>query len=254
MMKLKLAAALVASTAAITMLAGCPAVNTPDTGTPFTWDPNALFTGELTYAGEPVAFDSSYTHKIKIREAGESTLPPTVDLIQNRYFQFISGVTADKAYQAISDYSGPAATDKTSLNMIRLMVSSPATASTSATRPQVKMDLKWDINPSTGFDTKVTSYPVTFTHNALTLTGKEFQYQIQVVDSANSTVWGSAWSTSVSRSWNGKRGTETDTPTGAEVADGTYGYRIKFREMNGTYGGANIYGESQLIPLTIQRP
>lgn len=262
-MKLKLAGALVAATAAITMLAGCPTGTPTPTVEPFKYDPAAPIKGEVTYDGQPLDFASSnYTHKMEIKESGaDKRLGQTSEIYEGKYFQF-KNVTDGKSYQVISDYNGPEATDKASLNMIDLYVTEPATASAASTTANVKMDLRWNVNPGVDFNSDQTGSTIVFTHNALQNTG--VQYQIQVVDpSDNSTIYSSAWKTGTSTTWNRKlmkRDTngkvvageaENDSPTGNDVSAGNYSYRIKFRKEGGTYGGKNFYGETQAIPFKI---
>ena len=256
-MKLKFAAALVAGSAAVVMLAGCPVPGTtPDTGTPFSYDPAAPIKGEVTYDGKPLDFTASnYTHKIEIKESGaKDRLGIFADIIQGKYFQF-KNVTDGKSYQVISDYSGPAATDKQSLNMIDVYVAEPATASAAATSANVKFDLEWEVNPGVDFNSNQTGANIVFSHNGIQ--NLDAEYQIQVVDTGNSTVFSSAWKKGTSTTWNRKlrNGSvdpaETDSPTGANVTPGDYSYRIKFRKTGGTYGGKNFYGETQAIPFKI---
>lgn len=251
-MNLKLAGALVAATAAISVLAGCPMGTpnvTPTAAPTFEFDAASLLTGKVTYDGGKVEYaDPNYTQQVEVKEAGATNrLTVKAPLQEGMYFQF-KDLTAGKAYQAIIDYTGAEPTKAEDVNAIRLYVSAPATASTTATDPMLSFDLEWVLNPSPGFNA-TSSVPVAFSFSAIQ--NLEAEYQVRVATTANSTVWSSAWGTGTSVSWNGKEGTETNTPGGTAAAAGKYKYQVKFRKKGGTYGGANVYGETQLIPFNL---
>lgn len=259
-MKIKLAAALVAGTAAMTMLAGCPGL-IPGTTTPspgpsaFTFDATSPFTGEVTFDGKALSFgDANYTPVMKVKEPGQQSLSITAPFVENRYFQFkAADLTAGKTYQAVWDYTGAAPTKAADVNTIDVYVSEPASASADATDPQVKMDLEWEVGMSPDFGATInptTSSTVNFTWNAIQNLSAD--YQVTVYNSGGAAQWSSAWQTDTAVSWNGNTGTETDSPTGSRIAAGAASYNIKFRKKGGTYNGPNFYGETQRIPLTIQ--
>ena len=253
-MNLKFAAALVAGTAAVTMLAGCPVPGTtPDTGTPFTFASDSMLTGKVTYDGGAVAYqDSAYTQKVEVKEAGAaSRLPAKADIEQGMYFQY-KNLTEGKAYQAIIDYTGTAPTKAADINAMRLYVSAPATASAAAADPMLTFDLEWVLNPTPAYNAEVTTFPMTFKFDGIQ--NLDAKYQVLVNRADGTAFWSSAWGTVKEISWNGKAGTETNSPGGANITDGDYKYIVKFTKADGTYGGANVFGETQAIPFKVALP
>ena len=252
-MNLKLAASLVAATAAITMLAGCPAgtPNVTPTPTPFTFATDSLLTGKVTFNGQPLEFaDASYKPVMKVKEPGQNALSLTADLEQGQYFQFKS-LTAGKAYQAVWDYTGAAPTKAADVNTIDVYVSDPATASAAAADPMVTMDLEWNVGMSPEFGSTVTlSNPAEVTFGFNKIQNLDAEYQVTVFNSEGSAVWSSPWGTATSVTWNGKD--TAGTNTGNLRTAGKAFYNIKFRKKGGEYNGANFYGETQRIPLTIE--
>lgn len=257
-MKLKLAAALVAGTAAMAVLAGCP-VGTPNVTPsvePFKFDTTSNLTGKVTYDGGKVEYaDESYTQKVGIKPAGGASTGVTANIEEGMYFQF-KNLTPGSAYQAIIDYKGAEPTKAEDINAIRLYVSAPATASATvdATTPMLNFDLEWVLNPTPAFDATVATFPMTFKFDGI----QNFQgkYQILVSRENGSAFWSSAWNTGTTLEWNGRAGTETNSPTtGALITSETnknFTYMIKFTDTNGTYGGPNVYGETQKIRFKVQ--
>lgn len=76
------------------------------------------------------------------------------------------------------------------------------------------------------------------------------RYQLAVADASKSIKFSSAWATATSRTWNGKAGSETDSPAGSVMAGPAY-YQIKFRKAGTAYGGEGYYGQTKWVPITI---
>ncbi|MNT57270.1 hypothetical protein D3C72_1946300 [compost metagenome] len=141
------------------------------------------------------------------------------------------------------------------MNTIDVYVSEPATASAAATDPMVSMDLQWNVGMSPDYAATIAvtdASTVSFTFNKIQ--NLDAEYQVTAYDSQKSAKWSSAWTTGTSINWNGKQGTNTNSPTGALMAAGQGYYNIKFRKKGGEYNGANFYGETQFIPVTFEQP
>jgi hypothetical protein len=177
-------------------------------------------------------------------------LPAKADLEQGKYFQF-KNLTEGKAYQAIIDYTGAAPTKAEDINAMRLYVSAPATASAAAQDPMLSFDLEWVLNPTPAYNAQVTTFPMTFKFDGIQ--NLDAKYQILVNRADGTAFWSSAWGTVKEIAWNGKAGTETNAPTGADIANGDYKYMVKFTKADGTYGGANVFGETQAIPFKVAK-
>ncbi len=254
-MKLKFAAALVAGTAAITMLAGCP-TGVPGTNPPaeeFKFAADSLLTGKILFDGKALSFaDAAYKPVMKVKEPGQSSLAITADIEEGQYFQF-KNLTDGKAYQAVWDYTGTAASKASDVNTVDVYVSDPATASAAATDPMISMDIEWEVGMTPDYAADVTvgdAATASFTFSKIQNLNAE--YQVTVYGSDKSAKWSSAWLTTPSVTWNGKLGVNTNTPDGAAMAKGAAFYNIKFRKVGGTYNGTNFYGETQFIPVTIK--
>lgn len=245
-MKLKLAAALVASTAAITMLAGCPAVNTPDTGNEFKFSSDALITGKVLYDNKALNFaDANYKHEISAKDAETKTVSSTKASVQDgMYFQFIEGLTAGKSYQLISDYKGTEPSKAEDVNMIRQFVTGPVKAEKGVTPPMTTIDLKWVLNPTVGYGAEATkSQAVTFKVDKIVNLDAEYQLRVvKVSASGESEAYvAPAYVANPEFSW---------TPD----ATGSYKYHVRFKKAGKTtYDGTDaFFGDSFKIPFTVK--
>ena len=281
-MNLKLAAALVAGTAAITMLAGCPQAGVPNVGEeakPITYDAKALLAGLISGGGQTFSFEN-YTPYMEAkvpggdRVASASIKTHAVKSNENQmYYEFTSGLTSGTKYQVIWDYKGPAVAKSQDVNTIQLFVTEPVTADAAASKPNVlPIDILWNVGMKPDFNA-TTSVPVKFEFKPITNLGA--QYQVQVYDkSVSNNVekyeirWASQWmaANNTKVDWNGKQfsteeknaNASTDAgknePTGASLNDGTYYYLIRFRKEGGSFGGNNFYGQTQRIPFKLEMP
>jgi len=256
-MKLKLAAALVAGTAAITMLAGCP-TGTPNVtpATPFAFNPNAVLQGEVTFAGQPLGEFADWTPRLDVKQPGGNRLGIFANVEQNRYFQFVppsQNLTEGQAYQVIWDYAGATPSVAADFNTIDVYVSDPATASVANT-PEVKFDVQWNVNPSPTLNATASptvAKPMTFSFNAIPNLNADYQVSVFAA-SGGSALWSSATlPTATSVTWTGKAGTGAN-PGGNQLAAGNYTWNVKFWRKGGTFGGANFHGETLRFPFTIQ--
>ncbi len=234
----------------ITLEEGSPVPGASPSPSSFSFSPTAQLTGKITYDGSPLEFaDDNYDPVMKIKEPGLTLLGHSSAVFENQYFQYV-GLTESKPYQVVWDYQGQPPASAAAINTIRLFVSDPITASAVAVDPMVAMDIMWETKASPNYGAYIhptTDNPVSFSFSKVPHLDAE--YQVDVFDVNGARQWSSAWLTSSSVSWNGRKGTETNTPTGAEISPGSYSYSIKFRKVGGTFGGANYYGESFRIPL-----
>lgn len=286
-MKLKLAAALVAGTTAITLLAGCPLPETtpvdttPEEEKPLTFDANALLAGEISGGGQPFYFEDYTPYmEAKVPGAGQprvaSASIQTHDVTSTKkqmYYQFTSGLTEGNEYQVIWEYKGTPATKSAEVNTIQLFVTDPVTASKSANKPNVlPIDIFWEVGMKPDFEETITasdSNKYTFRFNPITNLNAEYQiavFERTVPDNGPaqySAVWSSEWlpRTVKTLEWNGRRRkgttpdpdpTETNNPTGNYLT-GKYYYAIKFRKEGGEFNGKNFYGQTQYIPFTVSQ-
>lgn len=244
-MKLKIAAALVAGTAAITMLAGCPQGETAPptaTPTPFVYSPDALITGKVLYDNKPLEFaDESYQHKVTAKDDAGKALTVTAPVYEGQYFEFKSGMTEGKKYQLISDYKGVEPTAAKDVNMIRLFVTNPIEAKKGVTPPMTTIDLKWVLNPTVGYNAEATkSQAVNFKVDKIV--NLDADYQLRVVNADDdSEVTVSEYKTTPDFSW---------TPT----ATGSYKYHVRFKKAGKTtYSGTDaFFGDSFFIPFKVK--
>lgn len=252
-MKLKFAGALVAATAAVTMLAGCPGL-IPGTQPPaeeFKFSPDALITGKLQNDGQPIQFtESNYTHKVKLKNvATAENLTVEAPLQNGTFFEFTSGVTEGTNYQFNSDYTGTAPTKASDINMIRQFVSNPIKAEKAATDPMVTVDLKWDMKPTVAENAAFAKGAnITFTVDKSSSPAlSDAEYQLRVVDTNNVEKYVSTFSATPSFTWDQK------ATGGSQVDAGNYQYHIRFKKAGkATYSGTDAYfGDSFKIPFKI---
>lgn len=157
---------------------------------------------------------------------------------------------ADGRYQVMYDDGGLIAASDT--NTVGTLVLEPVTVSaTQSTAPVTDMDLYWLPNNVPAASASFSAND-SFSWNAYSNAPATADYQVVVSDSNKSAKWSSAWGTTRNISWNGKAGTETNSPTGTTLANGNYYYQIKFRKQGGTFGGGNFYGQTKFVPFTIQ--
>lgn len=279
-MNLKLAGALVAATAAITMLAGCPQMgvpdNTPEEETPISYKADTLLAGEISGNNQPFYFDD-YTPYMEAKIPGGARVASasikTHNLTsskQQMYYEFKDGLTAGEKYQVIWEYKGAPATKSAEVNTIQLFVTDPVTASQSASKPNVApMDIFWEVSMKPDFDAEIKASDeekYTFSFNPIVNLSAEYQiavFERTVPDNGPVTYnarWSSEWlpRTTKSLAWNGRQrkgdtdAAETNNPTG-DYLTGKYYYVIKFRKEGGTFNGENFFGQTQYIPFTVSQ-
>ncbi len=256
-MKLKLAAALVAGTAAITMLAGCPNITAPDTGKKeeFKFSPDALISGKVLYDGQALNFaDETYKHKFKLKNAETekgTSMSAEAELKDGMFFEYTSGPEEGKKYQVISDYTGAEPTKASEVNMIRLFVTDPIKAEKAALNPMVTFDLEWVMNPSVEYNSTVTK-GASMSFKVDPIQGREAKYQVRVLDSSKTSIYESAFQTTPTFVWDMKANKGTNS--GNTVAAGNYFYQILFMQKDkATYDTTTAYfGDSFRIPFKIQ--
>lgn len=149
-------------------------------------------------------------------------------------------------YQAMYDDGGQEVTDAT-VNTVGAYVTeakeSPATQN---------FDVKWEFAPSITPNSTFTVGTSTFGF-AANPNAPGAEYQIAVADANKSVKWSSAWASTTSFGWNGKEGSETNSPTGVDRAAGKHYYQVKFRKAGTSFGGAGFYGQTKWVPFTLTR-
>jgi hypothetical protein len=245
-MNLKLAGALVAATAAISVLAGCP-MGTPNvtpTAAPFAYSPDALITGKVLYDNKPLDFaDETYQHKVTAKDvATAQTLTVTAPVYEGQYFEFKSGVTEGKKYQLVSDYKGVEPSKAADVNMIRLFATNPVEAKKGVTPPMTTIDLEWVLNPTVGYNAEATkSEAVNFKVDKIVNLDAEYQLRVVKADDDSEVYVAPAY----------KATPEFDyTP----AATGSYKYHVRFKKTGkATYSGTDaFFGDSFFIPFTVK--
>jgi hypothetical protein len=158
---------------------------------------------------------------------------------------------ANGTYQALYDDGGQTVTGA-DVNTAGVYVTDPVdVSSTQGSTPVVDFDIYWPVNPNPAPSASFTvgqSFAWSPNTNA-----SGAQYQILVANTGKTAQWSSAWGSGNTVTWNGKQGSETNSPAGADVAAGSYLYQIKFRKADGTFGGGNFYGQTKWIPFTLNR-
>lgn len=245
-MKLKLAAALVAGTAAMAVLAGCPTgtPNVTPTATPFAYSPDALITGKVLYDNKPLDFaDETYQHKITAKDvATAQTLTVTAPVYEGQYFEFKSGVTEGKQYQLVSDYKGAEPSKAEDVNMIRLFATNPVEAKKGVTPPMTTIDLKWVLNPTVGYNAEATrSQAVNFKVDKIVNLDAVYQLRVVKADDLSEVFVAPDYKATPEFAW---------TPN----ATGSYKYHVRFKKTGKTtYSGTDaFFGDSFFIPFSVK--
>ncbi|MEB3187851.1 MAG: hypothetical protein VKP72_10485 [bacterium] len=161
-------------------------------------------------------------------------------------YSFADLTLASGKYQVCYDDGGQEVT-ASDVNTVGVLVgeSFQYTAGTPASK---SFDLKWEFSPTVAPNATFTKGGTFSWANNSYFPGAE--YQLAVADASKSIKFSSAWATSTSRTWNGKAGSETDSPAGSVMAGQAY-YQIKFRKAGTAYGGEGYYGQTKWVPITI---
>lgn len=238
-LQLKLAAA-AAGMLAVAAIAGCPTTTVPGI-TPG----SSIASGRVTFG----AADPGQELTIGLKKFDGSTyqkLTQTTKTDTKGNYAFTDSALTSGKYQALYDDGGQEVTDAT-VNTVGAYVSevkdSPAT---------INFDVKWAFSPTITPNSTPTIGTSTFGF-AVNDNAPDAEYQVAVANSGKSVQWSSAWAKTTSFSWNGKAGSETNSPTGADQANGKYFYQIKFRKPGTTFGGAGFYGQTKWVPFNISR-
>ncbi|MBO9539403.1 hypothetical protein J7643_02285 [bacterium] len=229
----------VTGAAVIGTLAGCP------TGVPSVTPGSQIVSGRVTFGGGNPGQDLTIGLK-KFDGSAYQKLSQTTKTDTSGNYAFTDTSLTSGKYQAFYDDGGQEVTDAT-VNTVGVYVSeakdSPAT---------INFDVQWAFSPSVTPNAVFTVGTSTFGFAANThAPGAE--YQVAVADANKSVKWSSAWANTTSFSWNGKEGSETNTPTGADRPTGKHYYQIKFRKAGTTFGGAGFYGQTKWVPFTLAR-
>lgn len=154
-------------------------------------------------------------------------------------------------YQVFYDDQGQVVTDP-QVNTVGVYVSTGVDVASGSTATS-NFDVSWPFNPSIAPNAAFTVGTSTFGF-AANGNAPGAEYQVLVGDSNKSAVWSSAWASTTSFGWNGNRGTETNSPTGAKEGSGTHFYQVKFRKAGTVYGGDGYYGQTKWVPFTLTNP
>lgn len=241
-----------ALTLAMSALAGCgslPNTMLPDTGShPGS---SAGISGRVTHLGKAPGEEVLLALK---RFDGASFQKVGVTTKSNRQGDFTFQALTPGKYQVYYDDQGEVVTSA-DVNTVGAYVDAAVQVVDLSwgSAPYVTFDVGWDLSPT------IKPYG-TFrpgTSDRFSFSAKYgdpgVEYQVLVVDSNKSSVWSSAWTPSTSFAWNGNKGTETNSPTGAYGGTGTHYYLVKFREAGSTFGGQGSYGQTKWIPFTVVR-
>ncbi|HBN09862.1 MAG TPA: hypothetical protein DD435_14860 [Cyanobacteria bacterium UBA8530] len=225
------------------LLSGCPTsgTTTPDVPTASSLKGKVMFQG----TGK-----SGLTVRLKRYDgANWATIDTTSTTANDGSYSFKD--LANGNYQAFYDDKGEVVS-AADVNTAGAYVTDPKeVSSTQGSTPTIDFDVYWPVNPN---PTPNAAFNVNQSFSwAPNPNASGAEYQVLVADSGKSGLWSSGWSSANSVAWNGNRGTETNSPTGTEVAGGSYFYQIKFRKAGGTYGGGNFYGQTKWIPFTFSR-
>lgn len=234
----------IAAAVSVTALAGCPTMIPPGTV------PGAApISGRITFnGGNPgqaltlglKKFDGSAWQKL--------SRTTTTDNSGNYSFTG-TDITAGR-YQVFYDDQGTTVTDPT-VNTVGIYNSQGADV-TSGASASIGFDVGWTFSPSIAPNATFTVGTSTFGFAANT-NAPGAEYQVAVGDANKSVRWSSAWATTTSFSWNGKEGSETNAPTGADRPAGAHFYLIKFRKAGTAFGGDGFYGQTKWVPFTLAR-
>ncbi len=163
-------------------------------------------------------------------------------------YAFTSSTLVSGMYQVCYDDGGQEVTSS-DVNTVGVLVGE-SFSYTAGTAIEKNFDLKWEFRPTVAPNATFTTGGTFSWSNNANFPGAE--YQLAVADAGKSVRFSSAWSSSTSRSWNGRMGTETDTPAGASMSGQAY-YQVKFRKAGTVYGsqGQGFYGQTKWVPITI---
>ncbi|HEY9898289.1 MAG TPA: hypothetical protein V6D00_03825 [Pantanalinema sp.] len=221
-------------------LAGCPTTTVPGI-TPG----SQIVSGRITFGAADPGQELTVGLK-KFDGSAYQKLTQTTKTSNAGNYAFTDTTLSSGKYQAFYDDGGQEVTDAT-VNTVGAYVSeakdSPAT---------INFDVKWAFSPSIAPNSTFTAGTSTFGF-AANSNASGAEYQVAVADGNKSVKWSSAWASTTSFSWNGKEGSETNTPTGADRAAGKHYYQIKFRKAGTTFGGAGFYGQTKWVPFTLAR-
>lgn len=224
--------------------------------------PPALTPGDESLSGRVTFNNQAPPERLTIRlrnDIGGGQFSPVVATTAqtNANGEFVFQSLAEGTYQPYWDDQGQITTDP-GVNTAGVTVPDPVrVASDQSTAPRVNFDVAWLVNPNPTVDASIT-LPYTFSWAPKpSLPGAaEYQVFVKQYNAGNRTVggdiWSSGWNSDNAVSWNGNRGTETDSPTGARVSAGDYVYQVKYRKAGGTFGGGNFFGQTKWIPFKVQ--
>lgn len=119
--------------------------------------------------------------------------------------------------------------------------------------PEVRFDVGWDLSPT--IKPNASFHPGSSDRFSFSSKYGDYgsEYQILVADANMTSVWSSAWTSTTSFAWNGRRGTETNSPSSSYGGTGTHFYLIKFRSPGSAFGGEGSYGQTKWIPFELVR-
>lgn len=237
-----------ALTLAIAALSGCGSL--PGATSPGTGDVTSLL-GRVTHLGQAPGQELQLGLK---RFDGATYQKVGISTRSNRQGDYaFKSLTAGK-YQVFYDDQGEVVTSA-DVNTVGAYVDAAVQVVDvgAGAAPNVSFDVGWDLSPTIKPNAifKANSADRFSFSSKYGDSGSE--YQILVSDANKASVWSSAWTPSTSFTWNGNRGSETNSPTSSYSGTGTHHYQVKFRTPGTKFGGEGSYGQTKWIPFTLVR-
>ena len=237
-----------ALTLALTALAGCGTL--PGSTAPGT-SPNASISGRVTHLGQ--APNQDLTLGLK-RYDGSSYQKLGLTTRTSRQGDYHFESLSPGKYQVFYDDLGEVV-ESADVNTVGAYVDAAVQVVEVGfgSVPNVSFDVGWDLSPT--IKPNATFRPASADRFSFSSKYGDAgaEYQILVANSTKSSVWSSAWTSSSSFGWNGNKGTETNSPTGAYSGTGAHYYQVKFRKAGTTFGGEGSYGQTKWIPFSLVR-